>query len=317
MAGLRGAGKIYINTYNGGVWSGFLDMANIASFTIGNDGGDSVTLKSTAPVNYGAVIGSANTPGDDTISIALNDPNRKNLTAMLLGSDQVVTNAGASDGDEDLTVTALGTFLPLAKRRVSAVTVTATDGDSAVAWAADTVIALNEYRKPTTANGYYYKATAVAGDFKTAEVTQPTWPTTIGETVVDDQVTWTTIGKITKVADTDYVVDTDNGLIEILTGATGGYELGRAITVVYTHGAYTGYSINARTQSSLTCKVLFTGENLDNGNLIRLVANSVELSPEGDFSLVSADGEFLEFTLSGTIKVPDGETVPFTLEVID
>jgi hypothetical protein len=62
---------------------------------LGNDGGDTVTLKSTAPVNYGAVIGSATTPGDDTISITLNVPNRKNLTAMLLGSDQAVTNTGA------------------------------------------------------------------------------------------------------------------------------------------------------------------------------------------------------------------------------
>jgi hypothetical protein len=214
-------------------------------------------------------------------------------------------------------VNALGTFLPLAKRHVSAVTVTATDGDAATPWAADTVIALNAYYRPlATPNGYYYKATAVAGDFKTHATTEPTWPTTIGATVVDDQVTWTNMGKVEKVADTDYAVDEDNGLIEILSAATGGYELGRNITVVYTHASYTGYSINARTQSSLNCKVLFTGENLDNGELIRVVANNVELSPEGDFSLISPDGEFLEFTLSGTVKVPDGETVPFTLEVI-
>ena len=316
MAGLRGAGKVYLSVLSGGLYGGYLDMANIASFTIGSDGADTTTLKSTAPVNYGAVIGSATTPGDDTISIALNVPNRKNLTAMLLGSDESVTNTGAADGDEDLTVIALGTILPLAKRHVSAVTVTATDGDAAVNWQADTVIALNEYRKPTTPNGYYYKATIVAGDFQTAAVTEPTWPTTIGTTVVDDQVTWTTIGKITKVADTDYSVDEDNGLIEILAGATGGYELGRNITVVYTHGSYTGYTISARAQSSLNCKMLFVGENLDSGELIRLTADAVELSPEGDFSLISADGEFLEFTLSGILKVPDGETYPFYFEVI-
>jgi hypothetical protein len=62
--------------------------------------------------------------------------------------------------------------------------------------------------------------------------------------------------------------------------------------------------------------MLFTGENLDSGEIIRLTADSVELTPEGDFSLISADGEFLEFTLSGTIKVPSGQTVPFVMEVI-
>jgi hypothetical protein len=62
--------------------------------------------------------------------------------------------------------------------------------------------------------------------------------------------------------------------------------------------------------------VLFIGENLDSGELIRMVANDVELSPEGDFSLISADGEFLAFTLSGIITVPENATVPFTLEVI-
>jgi hypothetical protein len=123
------------------------------------------------------------------------------------------------------------------------------------------------------------------------------------------------MGLITKVKDTDYDYDEDNGLIEILSTATS-IEVGGVLNVDYTYASYSGYSVNARTQTSLNCKVLFTGENLDSGELIRLEANSVELSPEGDFSLISADGEFLEFTLSGTIKVPDGETVPFTLEVI-
>ena len=96
MSGLRGAGKVYLSVYSGGVYGGYLDMANIASFTLGNDGGDTVTLKSTSPENYGAVIGSSTTPGDDTISIALNVPNRKNLTTMLLGTDSTVTNVGAA-----------------------------------------------------------------------------------------------------------------------------------------------------------------------------------------------------------------------------
>jgi hypothetical protein len=224
-------------------------MSNIASFAIGNDGGDTVTLKSTAPTNYGAVIGSSTTPGDDTITIALNDPNRKNLTTMLLGSDSAVSQTGAAITNEAITVLSKGSYIPLAKRHLN-------DGVAAV-------------------------------------VTN-------------------TAGTTTYTVDTDYTVDYENGLIYITPAST--IALG-TIHVDYTYLTYTGYSINARTQSSINCKMLFVGQNLDNGENIRVTANSVELSPEGDFSLISADGEFLEFTLSGTIKVPENETVPFMVEV--
>lgn len=250
MAGLRGAGKVYLSVLSGGSYSGYLDMSNIASFTIGNSGGDTVTLKSTAPTNYGAVIGSSTTPGDDTISIALNVPNRKNLTTMFLGTDSTVTNVGAAINNESVTVIAKGTYVALAKRKIAS------------------------SPAPVVTNSG---------------------------------------GTVTYTETTDYVVDYDNGLLYITPAST---IAAGTILVDYTHENYTGYSINARTTSSINCKMLFTGENLDSGEIIRMTADSVELSPEGDFSLISADGEFLEFTLSGTIKVPDGQTVPFVMEVI-
>ena len=60
-------------------------------------------------------------------------------------------------------------------------------------WVASTVVGLNGQIQPTVANGYYYKAT-VAGT--TSGSTQPTWPTTVGGTVVDGTVTWTCDGAI-------------------------------------------------------------------------------------------------------------------------
>lgn len=251
MAGLRGAGKVYLNRYVSGAYVGYMDMANIASFVIGNEGTDTVTLKSTSPANYGAVIGSATTPGDDTISITLNVPNRKNLATMLLGTDSTVTNAGGSISNESVTVIGTGTYVSLAKRKIA---------------------------------------------------TSPA------------PVVTNAAGTVTYTENSDYVVDYDNGLLYIEPSP--GTIAAGTILVDYTHQNYTGFSINARTESSITCKMLFTGENLDSGEIIRLTADSVELSPEGDFSLISPDGEFLEFTLSGTIKVPTGQTVPFVLEVI-
>jgi len=251
MAGLRGAGKIYLNAYRSGAYLGFFDLANIASFTIGNSGADTKTLKSTAPANYGATIGSATTPGDDTLSIKLNVPNRKNLSTMLLGTDTAVTNTGAAVANESVTVIAKGTYVALAKRKIAS------------------------SPAPVVTNA--------------------------GATV-------------TYVEDTDYSVDYDNGLLYIMDNP--GAIVAGTINVDYTHSTYSGYSIAARTESNIIGKLLFTGENLDSGEIIRMTADSVELSPDGDFTLVSTDGEFLEFGLTGTIKVPNGQTSPYTFEVI-
>lgn len=66
-------------------------------------------------------------------------------------------------------------------------------------WVTGTVYPVGSYLVPTAANGYYYKATAVSGS-GTSGVTQPTWPTTVGTTVVDNtganQITWTCWGQI-------------------------------------------------------------------------------------------------------------------------
>lgn len=250
MAGLRGAGKIYLNAYRSGAYIGYYDLANIASFAIGNSGSDTKTLKSTSPSNYGATIGSATTPGDDKLTIKLNVPNRKNLATMLLGTDSAVTNTGAAITDEVITVIAKGTYVALAKRKIAA------------------------SPAPVVTNS---------------------------------------AGSTTYTEGSDYEVDYDNGLIYVTPDST---IAAGTLKVDYTHQDYTGYSIAARTESNIIGKLLFTGENLDSGEIIRMMADSVELSPDGDFSLVSADGEFLEFGLTGTIKVPTGETSPYTFEVI-
>jgi hypothetical protein len=55
-------------------------------------------------------------------------------------------------------------------------------------WVAVTNYALGNFRRPTVPNGFRYEVTADAGSSGAAE---PTWPTTVGATVVDDGITWT------------------------------------------------------------------------------------------------------------------------------
>lgn len=65
---------------------------------------------------------------------------------------------------------------------------TFTCGVQAAAWQANTNYALNAIVRPTTPNGRRYIATADAGSSAGSE---PTWPTTVGATVVDGGITWT------------------------------------------------------------------------------------------------------------------------------
>lgn len=57
-------------------------------------------------------------------------------------------------------------------------------------WAASTVYEVGKIVRPTTGNGKLYVC-SVAG---TSSGTQPSWPTTVGQTVTDNTVTWTCAG---------------------------------------------------------------------------------------------------------------------------
>lgn len=66
------------------------------------------------------------------------------------------------------------------------VIVVATPGKSNTVWAASTAYAAATQRIPTVENGFLYEV--LAGG--TSGATEPTWPTTPGDTVVDGTVTW-------------------------------------------------------------------------------------------------------------------------------
>ncbi len=61
--------------------------------------------------------------------------------------------------------------------------------DDPGAWAAATTYAANAFRRPTVENGFRYEVTAGGGGASGG--TEPTWPTAVGATVVDNALTWT------------------------------------------------------------------------------------------------------------------------------
>lgn len=62
------------------------------------------------------------------------------------------------------------------------------------AWQADTVYSVGDAAQPTTSNGYRYQVSAIAGGGQSGSTEPETWPTTYGETVADNEVTWKCTG---------------------------------------------------------------------------------------------------------------------------
>lgn len=71
------------------------------------------------------------------------------------------------------------------------VTCTNTAFAKTTAWVANEVVALNEFRFPTTPNGHWYKATTAG---TTHSTTEPTWNLGSGSTTSDGSVVWTEQG---------------------------------------------------------------------------------------------------------------------------
>lgn len=91
------------------------------------------------------------------------------------------------------------------------------------AWAAATAKSVGDIVRPTAHNGYRYKS-IVGGATGGA---QPTWPTTIGSTVVDGGVTWQCESEINDITDVKLAA-TQGGL----AGATWGAALNLGTSVL-------------------------------------------------------------------------------------
>lgn len=103
--------------------------------------------------------------------------------------------------------------------------------------------------KPTTQNGFWYKATSTGF----AGATEPTWPTTLGNTVVDNEVTWETVYATTV---NESVSSVTNSKTLILNSSTTLSNLPNAHfengTIEFSSGDLTGLKFTIKTYDSTT-----------------------------------------------------------------
>jgi hypothetical protein len=153
----------------------------------------STTLASSASAGATSVSSTASVAVGNAITVGSGATQESHLTTAVSGSGpytltlaDTLVNAQASGATltSSTGYTANGVALTSPTNTYTAANSWSTQ------WAASTAYATAAVVRPTTGNGYLYRATAAG----TSGSSAPTWPTVIGATVVDSGVTWTCIG---------------------------------------------------------------------------------------------------------------------------
>lgn len=301
------AGKLYIDLYIDGT------LANQERY-LGETDAFAVTIASESIEEYSMEAGLAEladsvlTKVTRTATMTVKQVSAENLSLFLAAETNVQTQAGGATTNEAHTVYP-DRYLQLGRadanpsgvRDVSAVTITA--GDAATAWAADTVTALGKLIKATAVPTYFYEATAVAGDTKTHATTEPTWPTTVGATVVDDQVTWTCVGILSPALTTDYTVDATLGRIYVVPAARVHATLGTPWAVDYTAAAREREQIKTTGVIETTAALRFISSHVRGDNRDWYMPKCI-MKPGGEFPLKTEDPTYVALPFEIDITKP-------------
>lgn len=222
-----------------------------------------------------------------TAEIVVNDIKPETIAIGMRGSHELLAAQAIADEAQDAWSGERVTFAYIPDPDVAVtVAIAATE-----AWAATTAYAVGDLVLDTDKA---YLVT-VAG---TSAGTEPTWPTTAGQTVEDGTVTWRCLGALALVQDTHYA-RTPQG-IRFIAGGDGLFvgDAALPLTVGYTRNPQ--YLIQALVNSGTEYEMTFDGLNeVDSGNPFVGRYFRVKFSPTSGFSRIG--NEFAEMTLQMTV----------------
>lgn len=297
-----GSGKIYLREIGG--TTGLLEVGNCSalSFAVTEETKELKDYTQGGGGTYNEV--KRITAVESTMTI--HDISATNLSRALYGSTSTVLEGSVTG--ESLTVypNALASFASMPKTGVNPTI--ATPGATAATRANTTAYALNAYVVPATANGFYYKATTAG----TSAGTIPTYPTTVGGTVVDGTVTWTCAGKTAAVLNTDYEVR--GAGIFVYTAAT---IAGEVWTAGYTRAGTD--VVQALTNSGKEYEMIFDGLNeARSGKRTRVNAYRVKVGALASLGLIGDEYAAMEVKgklLKDSSKTGNGVSQYFKAEI--
>ena len=187
------------------------------------------------------------------------------------------------------------------------------DNKPAQTWTATTVTALGAFRTPVTGNGLYYECTTAG----TTGAAEPTWPTTVGNTVVDGTVTWTCRASTVTTAATaiclSVTFNTFSGTLNAATNWTvlGSLTFSSTMTITGTGNIIkTGnggtWTSNGKTYTGgitfTPSSFSFSSNFADNwtivGSLTRTGANTYTISGSGGVRTINIQGSFTGTSLT-------------------
>lgn len=228
----------------------------------------------------------------------------ENLALFLAGAVSTPAQSSGAVSNEAISVLAdryyqLGSSVanPSGVRAVTGITAATASVSS---WAASTVYAVGAQVKQLSSPTYIFQCTTAG----TSGGSAPSWVTTVGSTTTDGTVTWTCIGIITPVLDTDYSVDTTMARIYILPTAR--------VSSVYPVPWLFGY-----TKTAVSREQVQTAGTADVYGALRFVANNpkgtnrdiygskVLLAPSGDLVVKAGDPAYAELSFELTFNVGD------------
>ena len=122
---------------------------------------------------------------------------------------------------------------------------------------------------------------------------EPTWTgKAVGDIVEDNDAEWT-IAKLTYIASSDYILDTEVGLFMPL--AEGDIAASQALAIDFDHAAITTTRIEAATAQTIKGHLYFVGDPPK--GKIRDVKGYVSLSPGGDFAVIGDSWQNIVFNM--------------------
>jgi hypothetical protein len=120
-------------------------------------------------------------------------------------------------------------------------------------------------------------------------------------------------GSTTYVNGSDYLVNTDLGMLKVL--ADGDITDGQTVHVDFTHAAITGTQIKGATSADVRAKFRLDGKNQADGLPAIVNVHEGVIAADAAFDFLADD--FNTVSLPGRMKTPTGFTEPFTVDLRD
>lgn len=299
-----GSGRIYLRD-RGVLGAALLEVGNCSALSLGVTEDIKELKDFTQP--GGGTYNEVRRISAVEASMTIHDIDAVNLARALYGAASTV--AGSAVTGESIVVSpdALAVLARL-PATTPALAVASTPGTAAATRANTTAYTLGTYLVPATSNGFYYRVTAAG----TSGGTIPTFPTVVGNTVVDGTVTLTCAGRVAPVAGTDYEVRA--GGVFAYAGRT---IAGETWTVNYT--ATTIDVVQALVNSGGEYELVFDGLNeARSGKRTRVRAYRVKIGALQSLGLIGEEYAGLEVSgklLKDTAIVGAGVSQYFRVDI--